>query len=138
MASKPTTLTLKKEEQLIVPATVQRRAGIKGGDRLEFRVSARSITITAVEPPADKPTKAEWAAIRRGEAAIARGDSVPLTEFLNCLDRPSRKNRRKSKSQTFPLKTRAKSELLSAAWLTIPFWEMFLSWKAPAIGGDDA
>jgi hypothetical protein len=44
------------------------------------------MTIAAMEPADYKPTKSEWAAIRKGEAAIARGDSVSLTEFLNGLD----------------------------------------------------
>ena len=64
---------------------------LKSGDRLQFRVSARSITITAMGPAAYKPTKAEWTAIRKGEAAIAHGDSVPLTDFLHGLDSPRRK-----------------------------------------------
>lgn len=84
------TLTL-KDKPLVVPPSVQRRAGIKSGDSLQFQTSARRITITAVEPPAYKPTKAEWAAIRRGEAAIARGDSVSLADFLHDLDSQRRK-----------------------------------------------
>jgi hypothetical protein len=39
-----------------------------------------------------KPTKSELAAIRKGEAAIARGDSISLSEFLHSLTG----NRRKS------------------------------------------
>jgi bifunctional DNA-binding transcriptional regulator/antitoxin component of YhaV-PrlF toxin-antitoxin module len=91
MPSKSMTVTLKDKNQLVVPPSIQRQAGIKSGDRLEFRVSTGSITITAVEPPAYKPTKAEWAAIRKGETAVARGESVPLTEFLNGLDSQNRK-----------------------------------------------
>jgi len=75
------TITLKENAQLVVPPSVQRQAGIKTGDRLQFQVSPRTITITAAEP-AYKPTKAERTAIRKGEAAIARGESVSLTEFL--------------------------------------------------------
>ena len=33
-----------------------------------------------------KPTKAELAAIRKGEAEIARGEYVTLTDLLNDLD----------------------------------------------------
>lgn len=90
------TVTLKKKAQLLVPPSIQRQAGLKSGDRLEFKVAARSITITAVEPPRYKPTKGEWAAIRKGEAAIARGESVSLTEFLHGLD----SNRRKAGAKT--------------------------------------
>jgi metal-responsive CopG/Arc/MetJ family transcriptional regulator len=32
--------------------------------------------------PAEAPTRAELAALRRGRAAFQRGDSVSLTEFL--------------------------------------------------------
>jgi hypothetical protein len=58
---------------------------------LDFKVAPRSITITAVDPPTYRPTQAEWVAIRKGEAAIARGESVTLTEFLHGLDRSRRK-----------------------------------------------
>ena len=84
------TVTVKTKEQLLVPPSVQRQAGIKSGDRVEFRVSRHTITITPVEPTY-KPTKAEWAAIRRGEAALARGESVTLTKFLDALDSHRRK-----------------------------------------------
>lgn len=83
------TVTVKNKAPSVVPPAIQRQAGIKAGDRLELKASPRTITITALEP-AYKPTKAEWVAIRRGEAALARGESVSLTEFLkNDLDRPS-------------------------------------------------
>jgi bifunctional DNA-binding transcriptional regulator/antitoxin component of YhaV-PrlF toxin-antitoxin module len=85
------TVTLKKRAQLLVPPSIQRQAGLKSGDRLEFKVASRSITITAVEPPTYKPTKRAWAAIRKGEAAVARGESVSLTEFLHGLDSNHRK-----------------------------------------------
>ena len=80
------TVTLKKKTQLVVPPSVQRQAGLKNGDRLEFRVAPGTITIMAVAAPTYKPTKAEWAAIRKGEAAIASGESVSLTQFLHGLD----------------------------------------------------
>jgi hypothetical protein len=46
-------------------------------------------------PVTYKPTKSELAAIRRGEAAIARGQRVSLTDFLNTLY----PNRRKARSK---------------------------------------
>ena len=82
------TVILKDKTQLVVPPSVQRKAGLK-----------RSITITPVEPPANEPAKAEWAAIRKGESAIASGDAVSVAEFLHGLD----SSRRKTKSQGFPL-----------------------------------
>jgi bifunctional DNA-binding transcriptional regulator/antitoxin component of YhaV-PrlF toxin-antitoxin module len=85
-------MTVKDNTALVVPPSVRRRAGIKAGDHLEFKVSSRTITITAVEPPAYKPTKAELAAIRKGEAEIARGEYVAATDLLHGLDRHRRKS----------------------------------------------
>ena len=76
---------MKSKSRLIVPRAIQRVAGIKAGDLLELRASARSITITPVERTYT-PTKAEWAAIRRGEAALARGESVSLNKLIDGLD----------------------------------------------------
>jgi bifunctional DNA-binding transcriptional regulator/antitoxin component of YhaV-PrlF toxin-antitoxin module len=85
-------LTLKNEtNQLVVPASVRRRAGIKLGDQLKFKASRGLITITPVEAPTYKPTKSELAAIRKGEAEIARGDSVSLESLLHDLERGRRK-----------------------------------------------
>lgn len=89
------TITVKEKTDLVVPRSVRRQAGIKAGDRLQFQASPRTITIRA-EPPTYKPTKSEWAAIRKGEAAIARGDCVLLAEFLHDLDRRRRKARPKA------------------------------------------
>ena len=85
------TTTVKSEAELVVPASVQRQAGIKQGDRLKFKASRRTITIKAVPSPTYKPTKAELAAIRKGEAEIARGESVTLRELLHDLDHRRRK-----------------------------------------------
>jgi bifunctional DNA-binding transcriptional regulator/antitoxin component of YhaV-PrlF toxin-antitoxin module len=81
--------------ELVVPARVRRQASIKAGDQLEFKVSPGTITIT-VSQPTYKPTKAEMSAIRKGEAAIAGGDYVTLTELSHDLDR----NRRKTSAKT--------------------------------------
>ena len=85
------TTTVKSEAELVVPASVQRQAGIKRGDRVKFQVSHRTITITAVPSPTYKPTKAELSAIRKGEAEIARGEFVTLRELLHDMDRRRRK-----------------------------------------------
>jgi bifunctional DNA-binding transcriptional regulator/antitoxin component of YhaV-PrlF toxin-antitoxin module len=84
------TVTVKKN-RLVVPPSVQRKAGIKTGDRLQFEASAGVIKITATQARTYKPTKSELAAIRKGEAAMARGDSVSLSEFLNGLASKRRK-----------------------------------------------
>jgi bifunctional DNA-binding transcriptional regulator/antitoxin component of YhaV-PrlF toxin-antitoxin module len=85
------TTIIKSQNKLVVPSSLQRKAGIKSGDRVVFAVSPRTITITAEPARTYKPTKAELAAIRKGEVAIARGESVSLSEFIDDLDRPSRK-----------------------------------------------
>lgn len=82
---------VKNKAEVVVPRSIRRKAGIKTGDQLEFKASSRSITITAVEP-VYKPTKAEGAAIRKGEAEIARGEFVTLTDLLHDLDHRSRKS----------------------------------------------
>lgn len=89
------TVTLEDETSLVVPPSVQRQAGMKPGDRVQFKVSDGTITIAPVERTY-KPTKREWAAIRKGEASIARGDSVSLTEFLDVASH-SRQARPKSR-----------------------------------------
>lgn len=86
----PMTIILKEDNHLVVPPSIQRSAGIKSGDRLQFQVSPGTITITASKPPY-KPTKSELAAIRKGENAIAQGESVSLNEFLNGLGSHRRK-----------------------------------------------
>jgi bifunctional DNA-binding transcriptional regulator/antitoxin component of YhaV-PrlF toxin-antitoxin module len=47
------TVTVKNSTGLMVPPSVQRRAGIKSGDRLEFKVSGGVITIIPKLPTAD-------------------------------------------------------------------------------------
>lgn len=84
------TIIVKNKAPLIVPEAIQRLAGIKVGDRLEVKASARIITITDVGPRYE-PTKTEWAAIRRGEAALRLGESVSLSDLANDMDRHRRK-----------------------------------------------
>jgi bifunctional DNA-binding transcriptional regulator/antitoxin component of YhaV-PrlF toxin-antitoxin module len=88
--------TVNSEAELVVPASVQRRAGIRQGDRLKFKASHRTITITAVPSPTYKPTKAELAAIRKGKSEIARGEFVTLRELLHDMDRRRRKGSTKA------------------------------------------
>ncbi len=99
------TVTVKSKTPLIVPQAIQRLAGIKTGDRLEVRALARAITITAVEKTYS-PSKTEWAAIRRGEAALGRGESVSLAEFAHEMDSH---HRPKKLSQGFPLRIKSRS-----------------------------
>jgi predicted transcriptional regulator len=59
---------------------------------LKFKASNGTISIKAVLPRTCKATKAELAAIRKGEAQIARGEYVTLTDVLHGLDHPRRKS----------------------------------------------
>ncbi len=47
------TVVFKDKKQLVVPPSVSRRAGIKPGDRLEFKVSGGIINIIPILPSAD-------------------------------------------------------------------------------------
>lgn len=89
------TTVVKPRTELVVPSALRRQAGIKTGDRVEFKASPRTIVITAISEPAYKPTRAELMAIRKGEAAIARGDYVSLSDFL-----PVDRRRRKTGAKT--------------------------------------
>jgi bifunctional DNA-binding transcriptional regulator/antitoxin component of YhaV-PrlF toxin-antitoxin module len=89
------TTVVKQKADLVVPQSIRRQAGIKVGDQLEFKVSSRRITITAITP-AYRPNKAEVAAIHKGEAEIARGEFVTLDGLLNDLDHRRRKNSAKA------------------------------------------
>ena len=53
MPAKSMTVTLKDKNQLLIPPSVQRRARIKVGDRLQFNVSGGVITIIPELPTAD-------------------------------------------------------------------------------------
>jgi bifunctional DNA-binding transcriptional regulator/antitoxin component of YhaV-PrlF toxin-antitoxin module len=90
------TVTVKNKAQLVVPPSVQRQAGIKAGDRLEFKVSGQVITITAAPSRTYKPTKAELAAIRKGEAEITRGEYVSVNQLFHDVDRRRRKGGKKT------------------------------------------
>ena len=47
------TVVVKDKKRLVVPPSVSRRAGIKPGDRLEFKVSGGIINIIPILPSAD-------------------------------------------------------------------------------------
>lgn len=92
------TTVVKQKAELVVPQRIRRQAGIKVGDQLEFKATSRRITITAIAP-AYKPNKAEAAAIRKGEAEIARGEFVTLDGLIHDLDHRRRKNSAKATRQ---------------------------------------
>ena len=100
------TIIVKNKTPIVVPASVRRRAGLKSGDRLEFRVSGGVITILpkpAVSRGDDKETPAQREVIDR---ALAEGlDDIkhgrlqgPFSshkEFIASLHRESHRLSRK-------------------------------------------
>ena len=63
---------------------------------MALSVKSTQKTVVAPRERTYKATKAELAAIRKGEAAFARGEFLTLTEFLHEMDR----NRRGSGAKT--------------------------------------
>jgi len=66
------TVTVKKNTALVVPSSVRRKAGLKEGDRVEFQVSGRRITIVPKSPRADDEYTAEQRQII--DARLAKAD----------------------------------------------------------------
>jgi AbrB family looped-hinge helix DNA binding protein len=63
------TVTVKNKTPIVVPLAVRRKAGLKSGDKIEFKVSGRVITILPTPPETeDEYTPAERRAIDRGIA----------------------------------------------------------------------
>jgi bifunctional DNA-binding transcriptional regulator/antitoxin component of YhaV-PrlF toxin-antitoxin module len=89
-----------RQAQLVVPATIQRRAGIRAGDPVEFKAARGVITIIAKDPAGKRrtytPTKAEIAAMAAGRAEIKNGEYVSLAQLIDELARTNRQTRSKS------------------------------------------
>jgi bifunctional DNA-binding transcriptional regulator/antitoxin component of YhaV-PrlF toxin-antitoxin module len=91
------TVTVKIRTPLVVPTAVRRQAGLKTGDKLEFRVSGGVITILP-KPPDGQETPAQREAIDRAIAEglddIKRGRSQgPFSshkEFISSLHQEAR------------------------------------------------
>lgn len=80
---------------LIVPEDVQRKAGIRAGDKIEFKASRHKITIVAT-PSEESPSTR-----RRIDARIAKAQQGPyhgpfetVDEALTYLKKEVRKRRR--------------------------------------------
>ncbi|MGA2147153.1 MAG: hypothetical protein ABSH49_19565 [Bryobacteraceae bacterium] len=101
------TVTLKDKEPLVVPSTVCRRAGLKSGQRLEFKVSRGVITILPKLPDANEEYSPRQrrvinAQLAHGLADVAagrvRGPFSTHKEFIDSLHKEARKrNRRNTK-----------------------------------------
>ena len=68
------TVTVKDQSQLLIPPSVQRRAGIKAGDRVEFKVSGGVITIVAKPEAVDDEYTPEQRRIIDAELAESDAD----------------------------------------------------------------
>lgn len=108
------TTVLKGTDPLVVPLSVRRRAGMKAGDRLEFKAARGVITIVAQAPDsrdeeASEQRKIIDAQVAVGLADIRRGrlsrrfDTVE--EMLASLKAPPLKGTGKSAR---PVKTRSR------------------------------
>jgi bifunctional DNA-binding transcriptional regulator/antitoxin component of YhaV-PrlF toxin-antitoxin module len=95
------TVLVKNKLVLQVPEAIQKKAGIRPGDLIEFTAAKGTITIRAATPskesrvPLYTPTKAEAAAIRRGRVAFKRGDYVTLKQLHEELDAARHQARKK-------------------------------------------
>ena len=69
------TITLKKKAQLVVPPSIQRKARLKPGDRLEFKAAPGRITIVIKPSVAPSLAKDEYTPEQRRfiEREIAKG-----------------------------------------------------------------
>ena len=82
------TVTAKDKTPLVVPHSVRRRAGIKNGDQLQFRVSGGVITIAPKLPPDELEDHMELRdptiqrQIRARNADIRAGRTRPAAELL--------------------------------------------------------
>lgn len=66
------TITVQRNRALIVPPSVRRKAGLKAGDRVEFKVSGGLITIVPELPSADDEYTPEQRRII--DARLAKAD----------------------------------------------------------------
>lgn len=90
------TVVVTSKSELVVPRSVRRKAGIKTGDRVEFKVSGHVINIVPKLPSAyDEYTPAQRRVIdARAEAGAGRGQKGPFdsaAEMVASLKRDIRK-----------------------------------------------
>jgi bifunctional DNA-binding transcriptional regulator/antitoxin component of YhaV-PrlF toxin-antitoxin module len=93
------TVIVKSKAPLVVPPSVRRRAGLKNGDKLEFKVSSGVITILPKPAADDEETPAQREVIARdlakGLADIRhgrlQGPFASHQEFIATLHRDARK-----------------------------------------------
>jgi AbrB family looped-hinge helix DNA binding protein len=94
-------VTLKPNTEITVPRSIRRKAGFKAGDRIEFRVAGRSITIVPKLSPDELEDEREVrdptirAIIQEGYQEFLAGKSRPAREFFAELaERKPKRTRR--------------------------------------------
>lgn len=87
------TVTLKPKTEIMVPKSIRRKAGFKPGDRVEFQVTGRSITIVPKLSPDELEDYVELKdphalrAIQESNADIAAGRVRPAEDLLQLSKR---------------------------------------------------
>ena len=82
------TVTLKPKTEITVPKSIRQKAGIKPGDKFEFKVSGRVINIIPKLSPDEIQDAQEIrdpkirATIREGHQEFLAGKTRPIQEFL--------------------------------------------------------
>ena len=91
------TVTLKDKTPLVVPPAVRRQAGFKHGDKIEFKVSRRRVTLISRTPDTDDVlTPDEAAIVKKAEREIRQGKYVTLAQLRHEMDRPRSRRSRKT------------------------------------------
>jgi AbrB family looped-hinge helix DNA binding protein len=97
------TVTLKSKTEITVPKSIRRKAGLKPGDRVEFKVSGKTITIvpklTADEIQDEREIRDPKvrALIRKSYEDFLAGKSRPIQElFVERAARPAGRRRRRA------------------------------------------
>ncbi len=94
------TVVVKSKAALVVPLSVRRRAGIKTGDHIEFKVSGRVISIVPTLPSADDEYTLEQRRVIDRDLAEAlddikhgrlQGPFASHKEFIASLHKEARK-----------------------------------------------
>jgi len=89
-------VTLKPNSEITVPKSIRRKAGFRTGDRVEFRVSGRSITIVPKLSPDELEDEREVrdpkvrAIIKEGWEEFLAGKSRPARALLAEIRLPRR------------------------------------------------
>ncbi|MBK5294806.1 MAG: AbrB/MazE/SpoVT family DNA-binding domain-containing protein [Acidobacteriia bacterium] len=97
--------TVFKDKELVVPPSIRRQAGIKQGDRLEFKVSGGVITILPKLPNADDEYTPELrkiidAQLAESEEDIKQGRVYGPFETLAELERSLRETTKEFKKSS--------------------------------------